>query len=806
MFDTSSELSGLDDCVELPESVSRIFGDDSDNDAESSLSPAQSMIFGEAEDRDDVLPLRDFIGRFGHGLLAAIQRDNPPVYDASKWSERRNAVLQGLLRKPFDAQSDAVQALAALLFDHNERAAILNAEMGTGKTMMAICLAAVAQQEGYKHNLVISPPHLVYKWRREILETIPQARVWVLNGPDTLAKLLKLRQLLRVAPVDVPEFFIIGRVRMRLGYHWRHAYGLRRFRRLVPVDHTAGESGPKMAMATVHPACPNCGEWIRDDEGALLTEELFKSSPNQRCCKKCNCQLWSLMRPKKGAQDRGEVIRKALCQLPTIGPKTAERLVSAFGEAMLENMLADNIYEFINLMDDEGELVFSDRQAQRMEKALAKMEFSFGQGGYQPTEFFKRYIPRGFVDLLIVDEGHEYKNEGSAQGQAMGVLAALSKKVLLLTGTLMGGYASDLFFLLWRIMPQRMIELGYRCNGRGSMASASTAFMRDHGVLKEIMKITSEENHRTAKGKRVSVHTTKGPGFGPLGIAQCILPFTVFLKLKDIGQNVLPPYRERYVEIGMEPNQRSLYDRLSNTLSAELRKGLARGDTSLLGVVLNVLLAWPDTAFRPEIVRHPHSRRVLADMPPAFGDEPSPKEEWLANYCVEQKVQRRRVLVYTNYTGKRDTTARLKALLSGRGLKVAVLRASVDTDKREDWVAEQVDKGVDVLITNPELVKTGLDLLEFPSILFLQTGYNVYTLMQAARRSWRIGQREDVEVLFLGYRQSSQSQCLALMAEKIAVSQSTSGDIPESGLDSLNQRGDSVEMALARQLVLQQAT
>lgn len=68
----------------------------------------------------------------------------------------------------------------------------------------------------------------------------------------------------------------------------------------------------------------------------------------------------------------------------------------------------------------------------------------------------------------------------------------------------------------------------------------------------------------------------------------------------------------------------------------------------------------------------------------------------MANYCVEQKALRRRVLVYTSYTGKRDTTARLKALLSGRGLKVAVLRASVDTDKREDWVAEQVDKGVDM--------------------------------------------------------------------------------------------------------------
>ncbi|HBO3241616.1 hypothetical protein ACTVY7_30600, partial [Pseudomonas aeruginosa] len=48
---------------------------------------------------------------------------------------------------------------------------------------------------------------------------------------------------------------------------------------------------------------------------------------------------------------------------------------------------------------------------------------------------------------------------------------------------------------------------------------------------------------------------------------------------------------------------------------------------------------------------------------------------------------------------------------------------------------------------------------------------------------------------------SSQITCLQLMAKKIAVAQSTSGDVPESGLDSLNQDGDSVEMALARQLI-----
>lgn len=39
------------------------------------------------------------------------------------------------------------------------------------------------------------------------------------------------------------------------------------------------------------------------------------------------------------------------------------------------------------------------------------------------------------------------------------------------------------------------------------------------------------------------------------------------------------------------------------------------------------------------------------------------------------------------------------------------------------------------------------------------------------------------------------------MAKKIAVSQSTSGDMPDTGLDVLNSDGDSIEVALAKQLL-----
>ncbi|WP_374072932.1 helicase-related protein [Alloalcanivorax xenomutans] len=729
------------------------------------------------------ISLQDFVSEFGDELLDSLNRANPPVYTGQAKAHRQ-ILLASLKRQLFPAQADVVHAVTELLVDRGERAAIVNGEMGCGKTTVGIATAAVLNAEGYRRTLVLSPPHLVYKWRREIQETVADAKVWVLNGPDTLVKLIKLREQLGVSPQG-QEFFVLGRVRMRMGFHWKPVFVRRRTRH--------GEVG----------ACPHCGQVISNLDGEQINPVELEAEESRRKCSHCASALWTLIRPRGlSANDQSQAVLKALKRIPTIGEVTARKLMKKFGESFLASMLGDNLYEFINLMDDDGELVFSDRQAQRMERAMASMEFGFGEGGYQPSEFVKRYLPQGTFDLLIADEAHEYKNAGSAQGQAMGVLASKARKTLLLTGTLMGGYGDDLFYLLFRALPGRMIEDGYRPSQQGSLTPAAMAFMRDHGVLKDIYSESNGSAHKTARGSKITVRTVKAPGFGPKGVLRCVLPFTVFLKLMDIGGNVLPPYDEEFREVAMADEQAQAYSRLAGQLTAELKQALARRDTTLLGVVLNVLLAWPDTCFRAETVKHPRTRNLLAFTPSLFSDlEIMPKERELIDICHEEKAAGRKVLAYSVYTATRDTTSRLKGLLEQEGFKVAVLRASVDASRREDWIAEQLDRGIDVLITNPELVKTGLDLLEFPTIVFMQSGYNVYSLQQAARRSWRIGQKQPVRVIYLGYAATSQMTCLGLMARKITVSQSTSGDVPESGLDVLNQDGDSVEVALARQLV-----
>lgn len=756
------------------------------------------------------MPLNRFLADFGDSLFTAVTEQNKPVYRGQVYPDTE-AVLDGLSRRLFTAQREVVRAVFQLLVREDKPAAVINAEMGTGKTMMSIAVAAAAHRAGLHRTLVLSPPHLVYKWRREILNTVPDARVWILNGTDTLAKLLQIRAM-REKP-KVPEFFVLGRVRMRMGYHWRPAFH-------TGCKYVSGETAIKAYRIPSY-CCPKCGGEIRNDENRPFgNEEWLKDylSKDRYFCKNsvkdkagnmtvCGEPLWSLCR-KDGTQSTVySRVLKAITSLPGIGPKTAEKLVGIYGEAYLAQILENNVQAFSNLMDENGDFIFSDRQAHRLDRALGKTEFTLGQGGYQPTEFIKRYLPKNYFGLMVVDEGHEYKNYGTAQGQAMGVLARCVNKVLCLTGTLMGGYAEDLFYLLWRIWPQMMIADGFTYNKAGTLGTAGMAFMKQHGVLKEITRSQPgfEYDHgafSNSKAQRNQVRIAKAPGFSPLGIMRYVLPITVFLKLRELDAGVLPDYQEVFRPVEMTESQKATYLAMQNVLSSTLKAALRKRDNTLTGIVLNALLAWPDCCHQGQTVFWRKENAVLYQTEPQFGeDEPSPKEADMIEIVKASLAKGKKCLVYTVYSDTRDTTGRLKHLLKLHGIKAAVMKASVKADDREEWVETQLENGVQVVICNPELVKTGLDLLAFPTIYFMQTGYNVYTLMQAARRSWRIGQKEDVEVYFAGYVDTAQQICLELMGKKIAVTQSTSGDMPDSGLDILNQSEDSVEVELAKRLM-----
>ena len=74
-------------------------------------------------------------------------------------------------------------------------------------------------------------------------------------------------------------------------------------------------------------------------------------------------------------------------------------------------------------------------------------------------------------------------------------------------------------------------------------------------------------------------------------------------------------------------------------------------------------------------------------------------------------------------------------------------------------------------------------------------------MRQASRRSWRIGQTQPVQVVFMAYRNTLQADALKLVAQKLQSSLAVEGELPEDGLAAYGDDGDDLMLALARKIV-----
>jgi len=262
----------------------------------------------------------------------------------------------------------------------------------------------------------------------------------------------------------------------------------------------------------------------------------------------------------------------------------------------------------------------------------------------------------------------------------------------------------------------------------------------------------------------------------------------------------MPDYREVPVVLPMAKEQRAAYDHLAETLQEELQARLKEGDHSLLGAYLQSLLAYPNACFREEIVRD-RGGEIVASAPALDEAALFPKEEWLVDLARHERAQGRRLIVFCRQTGTRDITARLKNLLQREGLKSIVLTSSVGTQAREEWLHKKLGEGIDVLITNPKLVETGLDLVAFQSTAFYELDYSVYTMQQAARRTWRLGQVDDVKVFYAVYADTMEHRAMGLVAQKLAAALLLTGDAVEGALVQQTDSGRGFLADLAKSVI-----
>lgn len=182
-------------------------------------------------------------------------------------------------------------------------------------------------------------------------------------------------------------------------------------------------------------------------------------------------------------------------------------------------------------------------------------------------------------------------------------------------------------------------------------------------------------------------------------------------------------------------------------------------------------------------------------------DDILPKEEKALEIVRAKVAAGERVLIYTSWT-RTDSQQKLLKLLTQEGYRTEILSPTIPPAKREEWVEKRVRSGVQVLITNPRCVETGLDLNAFTTLIFYSMGFNLFTLRQASRRSWRINQTAPkVEVYLLYYKDTMQAKAMKLMASKLAVAGIIEGTLSEEGLAAMSDVRD-LTSQMAKELSL----
>ena len=189
----------------------------------------------------------------------------------------------------------------------------------------------------------------------------------------------------------------------------------------------------------------------------------------------------------------------------------------------------------------------------------------YGPRRFGLTRYIKKYLA-GYFDLAIFDEVQSYKAGGSAQGYAMHDLIKASRKQLALTGTIAGGYASDLFYTLFRLDPGRMRAKGYRYSSAGERR-----FVEKYGTVETVYEIKEGGNYHSMSRGRVITPQRCLPGISVLIFTEFLLDTSLFLDLSDLSR-YLPKLYEDVVIVPLESRIYEEYCRVRACMKEEMKE------------------------------------------------------------------------------------------------------------------------------------------------------------------------------------------------------------------------------------------
>ena len=796
-----------------------------------------------------------YVNKYSKELENALDREVIPLHPTNT-ELNATAFKKSRLYMP---QRSCVNAIARAK-EANRKFVIATEEMGCGKTKQAI--ASVEEYFNSKwlrehpgktlkdcfnskevayRVIVTGPGHIVEKWKDEILAEVPDAKANVIRD---VADFESIRQ--NGKKRNGKEFFIISKDAVKASTT------------ISPTPQKVAKMVPKVmvcencyrpkeegASVKVVPkpsvkacSCPKCGgkKWIAIDFACMNGQE-----KEGLICPHCsNLLLKPTAAVLGGADDMDKVSQSVLTPADFATKKDENKVCYHCGELLwgndaqvigggtrktkwqkikhfknLQRKSTNNVWGFMQkgkpITDDNGEEIptypwvrYYLSKVDAPDMWYEEMAYKAGPRKASCSEFIKKHL-KGYFDVCILDECHKFEGQGTAQSVAASALVKVSDFTIGLTGTISNGKADSFFWLLWMLMPRQMVKKGYTYN-----ASGCNRFVEKYGsITKKFEDEAGSHYNKNGRGKQIGQGRVT-PGISPLLFVDFLLENCVFLDMSDMSEK-LPELNEEVVAVDMPDDVLCAYKKDIEKMKKAMQDGA--GNT-LGGTLLAHSLSYPDFPFNVEAIKNPIEESVVCepeDFSEQYAGEMLPKEEKMVEIISREIGENRRVFVFGSFTRKNSPLQRWKAIIEEQcNLKgrVAVLETTTTTtDGREEWIHKQAKAGIQVIICNCKLVETGLDFCfedagtyyNYPSIIFMQTTYELSVLWQASHRHYRLNQREECRTYWMGYKGTLQMTALELMAEKIVAVSAIQGKFSSGALSAMAQ-GVDAQLKLAESL------
>ncbi|MBZ0315293.1 MAG: DUF6094 domain-containing protein [Anaerolineae bacterium] len=695
-------------------------------------------------ERGEMLPMTGdaalvtFIREHKAALLDYLNTHFKPLYDFNYAciapSLNRVRIGKGL----FATQKHVIAAAYTAL--QQRKGIYLVGEPGVGKSVMGATLAAAMQahMQPDQVTIVMCPPHLVEKWKREIGKVTPSSYVEILeNVDDTRAFMDKCGRLLP----HTLKVGIIARERAKLDEGWEAAVQWHKHHTALwrigtePPDDLQGRS--RIHTYDV-PLCPNCGAVVTKDQKGekVATRAWLNDAP--RTCHTCGGALWQDKRtfsaPKAGEKFPRKNPRMALADyLARVHPGRVYLFVS------------DEVHEMKGLASDQGNAFAVLCNA--AEKIIGLTGTLYG--GVASSVFGLEYQLNPRVTHRY-NWGEHNANKGKQLARWVDQMGSLERIV--------------------EYKPQ------YDQSGRYT-GKARIEHQPQEAPGTSPMLVREILDHALFVGL---TDISDMPPYEEIPV-----PIAMDADLRDVYDDTKQALGEYLFQCRLEGDASFLGRYLRTLLSYPNAPFRAEN------VVHRRKLRGEDgEAIQME--------RAVWAMPNLGEERLYAKEQWLIDTVRAELAEGRKVGIFVEQSATRDIQPRLAQLLTQHipNAKPFILYGKVEPKKREAVLETQLKAGCNIFLANPKLVQTGLDLVAFPTLVFYEINYSLYVTIQASRRAWRIIQTEACRTYYPYYEESMEARAVALIGRKQRAAKLLYGD-NDIGLSELTDGGDEANDLIA---------